>query len=247
MIGANLLTKATNLFMKEVSAKGGKIRKADEPMEPAPVPDGKGQPDEDALIQECIESLDKGELTADPEKVAEWAKAKGMSEESAADFAEAVLSAYFDEGEGEEAPAEEEGDELPPEGETMEETAKAISLWAKAIDTKLAKLEAVESNLETLVKGMTAMIQSNTELTESNKVMKASLEKLGVIPAGKPAVIQKAADPAKGGEMTFGDTKKIILKGAMSGALNPSEVAAWESTFGRIVSDNIKKYIQENK
>ena len=243
MIGANLLTKATNLFMKEVSAKGGKIRKADEPMEPAPVPDAKGQPDEDALIQECIESLDKGELTADPEKVAEWAKAKGMSEESAADFAEAVLSAYFDEGE--EVPAEEVG-ELP-EGETMEETAKAISLWAKAIDTKLAKLEAVESNLETLVKGMTAMIQSNTELTESNKIMKASLEKLGVIPAGKPAVIQKAADPAKGGEMTFGDTKKIILKGAMSGALNPSEVAAWESTFGRIVSDNIKKYIQENK
>ena len=40
MIGANLLTKATNLFMKQVSAKGGTIRKADEPMEPVPAPDG---------------------------------------------------------------------------------------------------------------------------------------------------------------------------------------------------------------
>ena len=246
MIGANLLTKATNLFMKEVSAKGGKIRKADEPMEAAPVPDGAGQPDEDALIQECIESLDKGELTADPEKVAEWAKSKGMSEESAADFAEAVLSAYFDEGEAEEMPTEEGKDKMP-ETETMEETAKAISFWAKAIDKKLKRIEHIESNLENIVKGMTVMIQSNSELTESNKVMKASLEKLGVIPAGKPAAIQKSASPIKGDEMTFGDTKKVILKGAMAGVLNPAEVAAWESTFGRIVSDNIKKYIQENK
>ena len=244
MIGANLLTKATNLFMKQVSAKGGTIRKADEPMEPVPVPDGADQPDEDALIQECIESLDKGELTADPEKVAEWAKSKGMSDEQAADFAEAVLSAYFDEGE---APAP-EGEEMPMEEgvETVEETAKAIAFWSKSIDQKLRKLQFIETNLSAIVKGMSSLMEVNSQLAEENRIFKASMEKMGITPVGKPAVIQKAAT-VKGEEIPFGEAKKIVLKGAMAGSLNPSEVAAWESTFGRIVSENIKKYIQENK
>lgn len=246
MIGANLLTKATNLFMKQVSAKGGTIRKADEPMESSPVPDGEGQPDEDALIQECIESLDKGELTADPEKVAEWAKTKGMSEEAAADFAEAVLSAYFDEGEAE-APAP-EGEEMPMEEgvETVEETAKAIAFWSKSIDQKLKKLQSIETNLSAIVKGMSSLVEVNSQLAEENRIFKASMEKMGITPAGKPAVIQKAVT-VKSEEIPFGEAKKIVLKGAMAGNLNPSEVAAWESTYGRIVSENIKKYIQENK
>lgn len=246
MIGANLLTKATNLFMKQVSAKGGTIRKADEPMEPVPVPDGADQPDEDALIQECIESLDKGELTADPEKVAEWAKTKGMSDEAAADFAEAVLSAYFDEGETE-APAHEGEEPAAEEGvETVEETAKAIAFWSKSIDQKLRKLQSIETNLSAIVKGMSSLMEVNSQLAEENRIFKASMEKMGITPAGKPAVIQKAAT-VKSEEIPFGEAKKIVLKGAMAGNLNPSEVAAWESTFGRIVSENIKKYIQENK
>ncbi|HNM04832.1 MAG TPA: hypothetical protein PKK05_18105 [Leptospiraceae bacterium] len=246
MIGANLLTKATNLFMKQVSAKGGTIRKADEPMEPVPVHDGTDQPDEDALIQECIESLDKGELTADPEKVAEWAKTKGMSDEAAADFAEAVLSAYFDEGETE-APAPEGEEPAAEEGvETVEETAKAIAFWSKSIDQKLKKLQSIESNMTTLVKGMSSLMEVNSQLAEENRIFKASMEKMGITPASKPAVIQKAA-PIKSEEISFGEAKKIVLKGAIAGSLNPSEVAAWESTYGRIQSENIKKYIQENK
>ena len=72
------------------------------------------------------------------------------------------------------------------------------------------------------------------------------MEKMGITPASKPAVIQKAA-PIKSEEISFGEAKKIVLKGAIAGSLNPSEVAAWESTYGRIQSENIKKYIQENK
>lgn len=248
----NAFTKALNAFTKSVNTI---LKKADMPMETPPQPNGVGD-GKDALVEECMGMLDDGSLTADPEAVQMWATSKGMSEQEAADFAEAILTDYFDtEGEPGEATPKADTPPLPgmpdndgDEGD-MQKAAKALGFYIGQVDKKLASLKKMESNLEVLTKGLMTLISSNSELLETNKLMKANLEKIGLTPASKANPVTSAPAVTKGGveSIPFGKKKEIVMKGIETGKLRASatEVNLFESTYGIQLTDNIKNFIEE--
>lgn len=72
---------------KRISDKNKTISKSE--------PQG-GSPDLPALAGEVTELLDSGTVSPETEKVKDWAVSKGISEVDAQDFAEEVISAYFE-------------------------------------------------------------------------------------------------------------------------------------------------------
>ena len=247
----NEFTKSTNLFMKAVNTI---FKKGDMPMETPPEPNGVGD-GKYALVDECLAMLNDGSLPADPQKVQEWATSKGLSEQEAADFAEAILTDYFgNEEDGDELekgnPPEPEGE---PDGDEMEsdlqKAALGLSFRMGQIDKKLAQLEKVEKNLEILTKGLTTLLTSNSELVQTNNMMKASLEKLGAIPVSKanPVLSAPGTKPSGIEVMDFKAKKEIVMKGALAGKFSPAEVNLFESSLGTNLTENIKNYILENK
>lgn len=245
----NNLAKATNLFLKAIG-----VRKADVPMETPAEPDGAGQPNKDALVDECLGMLDDGSLTADPESVQEWATSKGMSPEEAADFAEAILTDYFNTGEGDETekaempplPEEEE----PAGEEEVEKSVKALTFFMGQISKRLDSLSTLEKNLEVITKGMTSLYQANTELLDSNNLMKASLERLGFTPVSKAKPVTQAQEAIVSSiaTMPFAKKKEIVMNGILKGNLkaSPSEVNLFESSLGKSMTANIENFIKEN-
>lgn len=249
----NEFTKSTNLFTRALNSI---LKKADMPMETPPEPNGVGD-GKDALVDECLLMLNDGSLPADPQKVQEWATSKGLSEQEAADFAEAILTDYFDteeDGEGEIEKGEMPPMKDEPDGDEMEsdlqKAALGLSFRMGQIDKKLAQLEKVEKNLEILTKGLTTLLTSNSELVQTNNMMKASLEKLGAIPFSKANPVYSAPGSKTPSieAMDFKTKKEIIMKGIQAGkAFSPTEVNLFESSLGTNLTDNIKNFILENK
>lgn len=256
MAKPNEFTKSTNLFTRALNSI---LKKADMPMETTPEPNGVGE-GKDALVDECLAMLNDGSLPADPQKVQEWATSKGLSEQEAADFAEAILTDYFDTED--EPKGDIEKGNLPPKGEgapepdgdeveaDLQKAALGLSFRMGQIDKKLAQLERVEKNLETLTKGLTTLLTSNSELVQTNNMMKASLEKLGVTPISKATPIYSATGTKPNGieSMDFKTKKEIIMKGIQAGkSFSPAEVNLFESSLGTNLTDNLKNFILENK
>ncbi len=231
----NELTKSTNLFMKAVNTI---FKKGDMPMETTPEPNGVGD-GKDALVDECLSMLNDGSLPADPQKVQEWATSKGLSEQEAADFAEAILTDFFDtEGDDEEIEAD------------LQKAALAMNHYVAQIDKKLESISLIQANLEVITKGLTTLLTSNSELVNTNNMMKASLEKLGFTPATKANPVYSAPNTAPSGleNMTFGKKKEILMKGIQAGkSFSPAEVNLFETSLGTQLTDNIKNFINENK
>ena len=247
----NEFTKSTNLFARALNSI---LKKADMPMETPPEPNGVGD-GKDALVDECLAMLNDGSLPADPQKVQEWATSKGLSEQEAADFAEAILTDFFDteddmeKGWDMDLPESEEGDDEEMEGE-LQKAAIAMSHYISQIDKKLASLKTLESNLEVLTKGLTTLLTSNHELAETNKMMKASLEKVGLTPVSKANPVYSATGNKPSGidSMPFGKKKEILMKGISAGkTFSPAEVNLFESSLGTQLTDNIRNFINENK
>lgn len=251
----NEFTKSTNLFARALNSI---LKKADMPMETPPEPNGVGD-GKDALVDECLAMLNDGSLPADPQKVQEWATSKGLSEQEAADFAEAILTDFFDTDEEGEDMEKGEDMDLPegePDGDEMEadlqKAALAMNHYVAQIDKKLASIKRLESNLEILTKGLTTLLTSNHELAETNKMMKASLEKVGLTPVSKANPVYSATGNKPSGidSMPFGKKKEILMKGISAGkAFSPAEVNLFESSLGTQLTDNIRNFIfiNENK
>lgn len=247
----NEFTKSTNLFSRALNSI---LKKADMSMETLPEPNGVGD-GKDALVDECLSMLNDGSLPADPQKVQEWATSKGLSEQEAADFAEAILTDFFDTGEDEDMEKGEDMDlpEGEPDGDEIEadlqKAALAMNHYVAQIDKKLASIKRLESNLEILTKGLTVLLTSNSELAETNKMMKASLEKLGFTSASKANPVYSATGNKPSGidSMPFGKKKEILMKGVLEGKFSPAEVNLFESSLGTQLTDNIKNFINENK
>lgn len=250
----NEFTKSTNLFARALNSI---LKKADMPMETPPEPNGVGD-GKDALVDECLAMLNDGSLPADPQKVQEWATSKGLSEQEAADFAEAILTDFFDTGEDDDMMEKGEDMDLPegedePDGDEIEadlqKAALAMNHYVAQIDKKLKSISRLESNLEILTKGLTVLLTSNSELAETNKMMKASLEKVGLTPVSKANPVYSATGNKPSGidSMPFGKKKEILMKGVLEGKFSPAEVNLFESSLGTQLTDNIKNFINENK
>lgn len=250
----NEFTKSTNLFARALNSI---LKKADMPMETPPEPNGVGD-GKDALVDECLAMLNDGSLPADPQKVQEWATSKGLSEQEAADFAEAILTDFFDTGEDDDMMEKGEDMDLPegedePDGDEIEadlqKAALAMNHYVAQIDEKLKSISRLESNLEILTKGLTVLLTSNSELAETNKMMKASLEKVGLTPVSKANPVYSATGNKPSGidSMPFGKKKEILMKGVLEGKFSPAEVNLFESSLGTQLTDNIKNFINENK
>ncbi len=242
----NEFTKSTNLFARALNSI---LKKADMPMETPPEPNGVGD-GKDALVDECLAMLNDGSLPADPQKVQEWATSKGLSEQEAADFAEAILTDFFDtEEDGEDEPDGDEidGDEIEAD---LQKAALAMNHYVAQIDKKLKSISRLEANLEVITKGLTTLLTSNSELVNTNNMMKASLEKLGFTSASKANPVYSAPNTAPSGleNMPFGKKKEILMKGIQAGkSFSPAEVNLFESSLGTQLTDNIKNFINENK
>lgn len=250
----NEFTKSTNLFARALNSI---LKKADMPMETPPEPNGVGD-GKDALVDECLAMLNDGSLPADPQKVQEWATSKGLSEQEAADFAEAILTDFFDTGEDDDMMEKGEDMDLPegedePDGDEIEadlqKAALAMNHYVAQIDKKLKSISRLESNLEILTKGLTVLLTSNSELAETNKMMKASLEKVGLTLVSKANPVYSAIGNKPSGidSMPFGKKKEILMKGVLEGKFSPAEVNLFESSLGTQLTDNIKNFINENK
>lgn len=249
----NEFTKSTNLFIRALNSF---LKKADMPMETPPEPNGVGD-GKDALVDECLAMLNDGSLPADPQKVQEWATSKGLSEQEAADFAEAILTDFFDteeDGEGMEKGEDMDLPEGEPDGDEMEadlqKAALAMNHYVAQIDKKLKSISRLEANLEVITKGLTTLLTSNSELVNTNNMMKASLEKLGFTPATKANPVYSAPNNTPSGldSMPFGKKKEILMKGIQAGkSFSPAEVNLFESSLGTQLTDNIKNFINENK
>lgn len=247
----NEFTKSTNLFARALNSI---LKKADMPMETPPEPNGVGD-GKDALVDECLSMLNDGSLPADPQKVQEWATSKGLSEQEAADFAEAILTDFFD---TEDDDMEKGGDMDLPEGDDegeeieadLQKAALAMNHYVAQIDKKLKSISLIQANLEVITKGLTTLLTSNSELVNTNNMMKASLEKLGFTPASKANPVYSATGNKPSGidSMPFGKKKEILMKGISAGkSFSPAEVNLFESSLGTQLTDNIKNFINENK
>ncbi len=250
----NEFTKSTNLFARALNSI---LKKADMPMETPPEPNGVGD-GKDALVDECLAMLNDGSLPADPQKVQEWATSKGLSEQEAADFAEAILTDFFDTGEDDDMMEKGEDMDLPegedePDGDEIEadlqKAALAMNHYVAQIDKKLKSISRLEANLEVITKGLTTLLTSNSELVNTNNMMKASLEKLGFTSVSKanPVYSAIATKPSGIDSMPFGKKKEILMKGVLEGKFSPAEVNLFESSLGTQLTDNIKNFINENK
>lgn len=250
----NEFTKSTNLFARALNSI---LKKADMPMETPPEPNGVGD-GKDALVDECLAMLNDGSLPADPQKVQEWATSKGLSEQEAADFAEAILTDFFDTGEDEDMEKGEDMDlpegEDEPDGDEIEadlqKAALAMNHYVAQIDKKLKSISRLEANLEVITKGLTTLLTSNSELVNTNNMMKASLEKLGFTSVSKANPVYSATGNKPSGidSMPFGKKKEILMKGIQAGQnFSPAEVNLFESSLGTQLTDNIKNFINENK
>jgi len=254
----NEFTKSTNLFARALNSI---LKKADMPMETPPEPNGVGD-GKDALVDECLAMLNDGSLPADPQKVQEWATSKGLSEQEAADFAEAILTDFFDtEEDGEEMEKgedEPDGDEIEADLQKaalaieadLQKAALAMNHYVAQIDKKLKSISRLEANLEVITKGLTTLLTSNSELVNTNNMMKASLEKLGFTSASKANPVYSATGNKPSGidSMPFGKKKEILMKGIQAGkSFSPAEVNLFESSLGTQLTDNIKNFINENK
>ncbi|TGM05979.1 hypothetical protein EHQ76_06850 [Leptospira barantonii] len=230
---------------------------------------GDSDPDLKSLASKVTTLLDAGSISADTDKITEWAIAQGVTEESAKEFANDVVDAYFDDTEDETISKSELGsdsEEEEDEEKKKEKKKKEESEKNKEKEIEKARiaylsniqnaLEVLKSNQETLAAAIEHLLdrsEENTKFKDDFQKLKSELGELTKRPANEKTPVttnvQKSnLDSKIPGQVAAQDRdkfSKIIIKGIEQGQCYIEDISFLEAR-GQL-TDRASKFIQEYK
>lgn len=252
----NIQKKISGFFGSQSSLDNKEIKKSEDPTG-TQLPEDSGQDKEEILASEITALLDDGTISPETEKVKNWAVSKGLSEESAEDFANQVISAYFsDEDDEEEDDMAEEDLIENKEDEDGEDEDDEDDEVVKAALNELSSLhkdqEVILKGLENLTQamlGITQRLEKMEKQEDEVKLLKSQISQILVTPANQKSPVTHVQTPVNGDQGPNIQVIKSWVKNQfISGnpnKLTTQQVAALDS--GYVSPDLLKIYNQEVK
>ncbi|TGM04853.1 hypothetical protein EHQ76_07365 [Leptospira barantonii] len=216
---------------------------------------GETDPDLQSLASKVTTLLDAGSISADTEKITEWAIAQGVSEENAKTFATDVVDAYFEDtaddmvnkselGSDSEANEEETGEKLKDKKKReKEEKDKEIEKSQRTFLSNIQNtLEVLKSNQETLAAAIEHLLdrsEENSKLNTEFQKLKSELASLSNRPANeKTPVTTNVQKSGESGNLQGFVTQenrdqieKLIIKGIETGECFLEDMSFYQSTW----------------
>ncbi|EKR56546.1 hypothetical protein [Leptospira interrogans] len=207
---------------------------------------GDTEPDLQSLASKVTTLLDAGSITADTDKIKEWAIAQGVSEESATNFASDVVDAYFDDT-ADEIQKSENGSE---ENEKKKEEEKANLLNIQNT------LEILKSNQETLAVAIEHLLDYSEETLKFKEEFQKLKSELGNLSKNsfseKTPVLSNVAKSSLNssieGQISMQNREEIgrlLIKGIELGQCQLEDVSYFQSTWK--LSERASKFVNEYK
>ncbi|MCR1794906.1 hypothetical protein [Leptospira sp. id769339] len=208
-----------------------------------------GSPDLPTLASEVTELLDDGSVSPETDKIKDWAVSKGVAEPDAQEFAEEVMSAYFetpseDQNPESEISKSELGKETKDNGKENLEEAKS-----DAEKTGLQFLQKVESLVLALKSDISVLAESlefvmdqvdkQTGLSREIQKLKSQLSEISNKPTSSksPVTQSNQIQVAKTDGIIPGNEREkfgnLILKGIEIGKCQIEDISYFETT-GRL-------------
>lgn len=268
MVGFSLekiQNKISNFFKSSVQTE---IKKGSDPTGTGS-PDNSGQDNLEILATEITGLLDDGTISPETEKIKKWAVSRGLSDDSAEDFANQVISAYFSEDDEDETDmaGKDDNKELEKdknmkgkkkEGEENEDDEEDEDGVVKAALDQLSSLndnqKLIMKGLETLTEAMKELVPRVEKMEQASKdmdVLKAKIGELNKTPASsKDPIIQAQtpADPTKSGEENSIPIMKSWIKSNFEKGnplkISTNEVAALDSGY---ISPKLKELYKSER
>ncbi|QOI53166.1 hypothetical protein [Leptospira interrogans] len=201
---------------------------------------GDTEPDLQSLASKVTTLLDAGSITADTDKIKEWAIAQGVSEESATNFASDVVDAYFDDT----------ADEIQKSENGSEENEKANLLNIQNT------LEILKSNQETLAVAIEHLLDYSEETLKFKEEFQKLKSELGNLSKNsfseKTPVLSNVAKSSLNssieGQISMQNREEIgrlLIKGIELGQCQLEDVSYFQSTWK--LSERASKFVNEYK
>ncbi|MDI7224608.1 hypothetical protein [Leptospira santarosai] len=211
---------------------------------------GDTNPDMKSLATKVTDLLDAGSITADVEKIKEWAIAQGVGEESAQTFASDVVDAYFDDT-TDEIQKSENGSEVD-----RDETKKEEEIEKANLLNIQNTLEILKSNQETLASAIEHLLDHSEEtlkFKEEFQKLKSELGNIAKNPASLKSPVLTKVNKSNINEFIQGQISqkdreeigKLIIKGMELGQCQLEDVSYFQATWK--LSDRASKFINEYK
>ncbi|WP_078125836.1 hypothetical protein [Leptospira alexanderi] len=218
---------------------------------------GDNEPDLKVLALKATTLLDAGSITADTEKIKEWAVAQGVDEESAANFASDVVDAYFDEIQksenGSDEDEEEEKEQFKKKKKDKEDKQDEIEKAQFSFFDIQNALEVLKSNQETLAEAIEHLLdrsEENLKFKDDFLKLKSDFTGLSNCPANEktPVItVQKSNSnilPQNYVSVEGRDkVGQLIIKGMECGQCSLEDVSYFQSTWK--LSDRAFKFVNE--
>lgn len=240
------------------------VRKAESVSEPEP--SHKGNPDPKQLAMEVVGLLDDGSISPDVQSVKTWSMSKGLADVSAQQFAETVVSAYFDDeddeslegdddmsefneddldededdletGEDEDNDYDDEGDDDGEEGEAL------VKSGLEYLSSLSEGMIAIQKANAVIAETLTALLNKRNEDSAEVEILKSQLAGLALKPASDktPTITTTPKQTAQTGH-NVAEMKQLIMKGVMAGQLGVDDISVYEQT-GK-VSARVEQYLK---
>ncbi|MCL8311325.1 hypothetical protein M9Y90_11690 [Leptospira interrogans] len=203
---------------------------------------GDTEPDLQSLASKVTTLLDAGSITADTDKIKEWAIAQGVSEESATNFASDVVDAYFDDT----------ADEIQKSENGSEENEKEKANLLNIQNT----LEILKSNQETLAVAIEHLLDYSEETLKFKEEFQKLKSELGNLSKNsfseKTPVLSNVAKSSLNssieGQISMQNREEIgrlLIKGIELGQCQLEDVSYFQSTWK--LSERASKFVNEYK